>query len=220
MTILVSGALTPIIQQFNSVPSIRKKRKLLLALLGTMLILWAWSAYADEVAEWKGPFQKGATEWSLSFGYGDNFHFPGDVREDVRFYFFNPSWGKVLKEWKGSRSLEFLMEGFFAYSRQDSEDRYALGITPLFLYNFQVVHKVILFLELGAGILYTDLDPEHFGSHFNFTPQGGIGLRYEVAPGRFLKLSYLFHHISNGGLSDDNRGINSHFICLGLSFFR
>jgi hypothetical protein len=199
---------------------LRKKRKHFFRLLYALLILWASSVYADEMGELKGPFQRGATEWSLSIGYANNFYVGGDVRENIQFYSLIPSWGKVLKEWKRSRSLEFLMEGFLAYSRQDSTGRYAVGITPLFLYNFQPITKIVFSFELGAGILYTNLNPEHFGSHFNFTPQGGFGLRYEIARGTFLKFSYRLHHISNAGLSEDNRGINSHLFSLGLSLFR
>ena len=199
---------------------LRKKRKLLFGLLYAFLIFWASSVYANEMAELKGPFQRGATEWGLSIGFADNFHIGKDVRENIQFYFLSPSWGKVLKEWKRSISLEFLMEGFLAYSRQDSKDRYAVGLTPLFLYNFQPIAKTVLSFELGAGILYTNLDPYRFGSHFNFTPQGGVGLRYEFARETFLKISYRFRHISNAGLSEDNRGINSHLVSLVLSLFR
>jgi hypothetical protein len=110
------------------------------------------------MAELKGPFHKGATEWGLSVGFADNFHISGDIKEDVQFYLLSPSWGKVLKEWKRSSSPEFVMEGFLAYSRQDSKGRYAVGITPLLLYNLQPISKTVLFLELGAGILYTVLD--------------------------------------------------------------
>jgi lipid A 3-O-deacylase len=196
-----------------------KKTKHFFRLLYALLILWASSVYADEMAELKGPFQRGATEWGLCIGFANNFHVGGDVRENIQFYSLSPSWGKVLKEWERSKSLEFLMEGSLAYSRQDSAGRYAVGITPLFLYNFQPITKIVLSFELGAGILYTNLDPERFGSHFNFTPQGGIGLGYELARGTFLKISYRFHHISNAGLSEENRGINSHLFSVGLSLF-
>ena len=199
---------------------ILRKKKKHLGLLYALLILWASSVYADETAELKGPFQRGATEWGLSTGFSDNFRSWGGVRENIQFYFLSPSWGKVLKEWESSRSLEFLMEGFLAYSRQDANGRYAVGITPLILYNVQPIAKTVLSFQVGAGILYTNLNPVRFGSHFDFTPQGGIGLGYEIARGTFLKISYRFHHISNAGLSEDNRGINSHLFSLGLSLFR
>jgi hypothetical protein len=199
---------------------LRKKRRLLFGLFYALLISWAPFTYAGETAELKGPFQKGATEWGLGIGFGDNFHISTDIKEDIQYYFLNLSWGKILKEWERSGSLEFLTEGFLAYSRQDSKDRYAVGITPLFSYDFKSFGKAIPFLELGVGVLYTSLNPKHFGSHFNFTPQGGVGFRYAIARDTFVKLSYRIHHILNAGLSEDNRGIDSHLFSLGLSIFR
>ena len=191
----------------------------------SLFLLWATCVYAE------GPFQKGATEWGISGGFGDNFHTgrsgnvsediqsyrSGNVSEDIQFYFLSPSWGKVLEKWDGCGNLEFVTEGFLSYARQDSKDRYGVGITPLFAYNFEALGKAIFFLELGVGILYTNLDPEEFGSHLNFTPQGGIGFRYEMAHSRFLKLSYRVHHISNAGIDKDNRSIDSHFFLIGIS---
>ena len=190
-----------------------KKRSLLLGFYISLAIFHASSVFAEDV------FQKGTTEWGLSAGFGDNFHF-NNVREDIQFFFLSPWWGKVLKKWETGGSLEFIAEGFLSYVRQDSKDRYAVGITPLLAYNFKYFGKAVPFVELGAGILYTDLDPERFGSEFDFTPQVGGGFRYELGRGRFLKFSYRYHHISNAGLDKSNRGIDSNFFSIGLSFIR
>jgi hypothetical protein len=191
-----------------------KKKAMALAMLWIMLFLWSPSARCE------GPLQKGATEWGLSVGYGDNFHFGGDVEEDLNFYFLTPFWGKVFRTWPGRGSLEFVGEGFLSHVRQDSKDRYAIGVTPLIVYNFETSGRIIPFLELGAGILYTDLDPKGFGSCFDFTPQAGLGIRYRLGHDTFLRFSYRVHHISNGGIDRDNNvGINSHFFSVGISFF-
>ena len=199
-----------------------KKKNLLLVLYLSLSIFQTSFVRAEDV------FQKGTTEWGLSAGFGDNIHNGGNVNEDIQFYFLTPSWGKVLKKWDGDGSLEFIkdgslefiIEGFLSYAQQVSKDRYAVGFTPLLAYNFKALGKAVLFLELGAGILYTDLDPERFGSKLGFTPQGGIGLRYKIAHRSFLKFSYRFHHISNAGLDEDNNGIDSNFFFIGLSFLR
>jgi opacity protein-like surface antigen len=190
-----------------------EKRRHLLRFFVSLALFSASSVFAED------NFQKGTTEWGLSTGFGDNFYF-NNVREDVQFFFLSPWWGKVIKKWDRGDSLEFITEGFLSYVRQESKDRYAVGLTPLLAYNFKEVGKIVPFLEGGAGILYTDLDPERFGSEFNFTPQVGGGIRYELGPGRFLKLSYRYHHISNAGLDADNRAIDSNFFLIGLSFIR
>lgn len=191
-----------------------KKTHLLLILYGALSLFQTSSVYGEDV------FQKGALEWAASGGFGTHFHVAGNVREDIQFYSLFPSVGKVLKKWDGGGNLEFIVEGFLSYARQVSKDRYAGGITPLFAYNLKPFGKAVPFIELGAGILYTDLDPECFGSKFDFTPQGGIGFRHEIGHGKFLKLSYRFHHISNAGIEEENSSIDSHFVLIGLSFLR
>lgn len=191
-----------------------KKRNLALGLFLFMIIL-RWSSVSAE-----SPFEKGVTVWGFSAGIGNNFHVGGNVAEDVEFYVLAPRWGKVLTERVGPGVLEFDLEGFLSYVRQNSRDRYAMGITSFAVYNSTDSGKMIPFLELGGGVLYTDLDPENFGSHFNFTLQAGIGLRYEIADHSFLRFSYRIQHISNAGLDEDNASIDSNFLFIGISVLR
>jgi hypothetical protein len=182
-------------------------------LCGALSILQTSSAYGEDV------FQEGGMEWGISGGFGANFHAAGNVGEDIQSYSLFPSVGKVLKKWDRGGSLEFIVEGFLTYARQESKDRYAGGITYLFAYNLNPFGKALPFFELGSGFLCTDLDPKNFGSKLAFTPQGGVGVRYEIGHERFLKLSCRFHHISNAGIDSDNRSIDSLFFLVGLSFF-
>jgi opacity protein-like surface antigen len=190
-----------------------KKAVLIIGLLVGMS--WAMLAHAGE------PFVKGVTEWSFSVGYGENFPTSlkgGNVTEDVKFLPFLVSWGKVMKELTWDASLGYAVEGFFSYAKQDTGGRYAIGVTPLFVYNFNNYKKVIPYVEIGFGIVATDLDPEGFGSDFGFTPQAGIGIRYAVSDRHMIKLAYRYHHISNGGLKDDNQSIDTNFFFIGYSF--
>ncbi|MFB0505489.1 MAG: acyloxyacyl hydrolase [Thermodesulfobacteriota bacterium] len=191
-----------------------KKTTLFFAFYVALSITQTSSVYGEDV------FQEGALEWGASAGFGTNFHAAGNVRDDIQFYSLFPSVGKVLKKWDGGGSLDFIVEGFLSYARQVSKARYAGGITPLFAYNLKALGKAVPFIELGVGILYTDLDPKNFGSKFDLTPQAGIGVRYEIGHGKFLKLSYRLHHISNAGIDADNGSIDSHFFLIGLSFIR
>jgi hypothetical protein len=191
-----------------------KKIASLLLLSVSLSIYQVSSVYGEDV------FQKGALKWGVSAGFGNNFQAGGNVREDIQFYSLFPSVGKVLKKWEGGGSLEFIAECFLSYARQESKDRYAVGITPLFAYNLKPFGKTTPFIEIGGGILGTDLNPERFGSKFGFTPQGGVGFRYKIGHGRFLKVSYRFHHISNADTDEDNSSIDSHFFLIGLSFIR
>jgi opacity protein-like surface antigen len=178
-------------------------------------IFWAVLAYAVE------PFNEGVTEWSFSVGYGKSFHTDlkgGNVDEDIRFVPFLVSWGKVFKELAWGASLQYALEGIGSYVKQESKDRYMAGVTPLLIFNFKNYERFNPYLEIGAGIVVTNLDPEDFGGDWGFTPQAGLGLRYAISDNQFLRFSYRFHHISNAGFKQDNKSIDSNFFFICYSF--
>lgn len=157
-------------------------------------------------------------------GYGYNFPVSIDlfrgknVDDDVRFLFLIPYIGTSLRDWGGCKSLQFNLEGFFSYAIQEGDkDRYAIGVTPFFQFNLGNINKVTPFVGIGSGILYTDLNPEGLGSHLNFTPQIGIGIRYMMSEKRYLTLSYRYHHISNAGTKSPNESIDSNFFMIGIT---
>jgi lipid A 3-O-deacylase len=163
-------------------------------------------------------------ETAVSVGLGDNSHTSlggGNVRENITFVSLMFSTGKVFKELDRGRTLQWSVEGSVSRAEQEGDSRRAIGVTPLFVYNFKSSGRIAAFAEAGLGLLYTDLDPERFGSSFNFTPQAGIGIRFHLTDERSIRLGVRLHHISNGGLDDDNnRSIDSHFFIVGISFGR
>lgn len=72
------------------------------------------------------------------------------------------------------------------------------------------------YLEGGIGIIYTDYKVEGQGLRFNFNPLLGVGVEFGPDPALFLELRV--HHISNAGLDDENRGVNSLQFMLGRYF--
>jgi len=107
-----------------------------------------------------------------------------------------------------------------SYARQESKNAYMAGVTPLLVYNFKNYEKLTPYVEAGAGLVMTNLDPKGFGGDWGFTPQLGIGFRYSVKDGQFIKFFYRYHHISNGGLKVPNKSIDSNFFFVGYSFVR
>lgn len=167
--------------------------------------------------------RKGTIELGASIGIGNKFStslLGGNVEEDVKFLSLMFSWGKVFKELSRERSFAIAVEGFVSAAEQENEDRYLVGATPLFVYNFRKAKRTNVFTETGVGLLYTDLDPVKFGSHLNFVVQAGVGFRYRLTDDRFFKFSYRFQHISNGGTAEENKGIDSNFLIFGISFLR
>lgn len=74
------------------------------------------------------------------------------------------------------------------------------------------------YLEAGIGIIYTDYRLEDQGLRINFNPQVGIGTEVHLGNGDTYFIATRLHHISNGGLYHDNRGINSVLLQFGTFF--
>lgn len=192
-----------------------KKAALTIGLL--VGIFWTVQVSAGDL------FKKGTTEWSFSTGFGRNFHLKGhhrNVQEDIKFLPVLVSWNKVYKELAGGESLEYAVEGIVSYARQENEDTYMAGVTPNLIFNFKNHEKLIPYIDLGLGIVVTNLYPEGFGGDWGFSPQIGVGFRYAIDDDQFIRFSYRYHHISNAGFKDDNKSIDSNFFFIGYSFLR
>jgi hypothetical protein len=74
------------------------------------------------------------------------------------------------------------------------------------------------FGELGFGIAFTDASDRIVGQTLNFVSGAALGIKARVAVDAEITLEYRALHISNGGLSDRNRGINVHGVMLGISW--
>jgi hypothetical protein len=74
------------------------------------------------------------------------------------------------------------------------------------------------YVEGGIGAIYTDFQIKGQGLRFNFNPQMGIGTEIKSRSGVSFFSALRLHHISNGGLHHDNRGINSVVLIVGRFF--
>lgn len=71
------------------------------------------------------------------------------------------------------------------------------------------------YVEGGIGLIYTQHRVENQGLHVNFNPQIGIGTEFSFGSDVVYFAAVRLHHISNAGLDDDNRGVNSVVILFG-----
>jgi len=74
------------------------------------------------------------------------------------------------------------------------------------------------YIEAGIGLIYSDFRVEGQGLRFNFNPQAGVGFEYALPKGRALTTALRFHHVSNGNLYRENRGMNSVLLMIGYLF--
>ena len=118
---------------------------------------------------------------------------PEALRFKVEF-----SAGATLKNEKGA----ILSAGFLALYYLDSLARG--GLRP--------------YVEGGIGGIFTQWRVDGQGSRINFNPQIGVGTEFSLGSGPPFLAALRLHHISNAGLADDNRGVNSVIFVLGRFF--
>ena len=96
---------------------------------------------------------------------------------------------------------------------------YGAAVNPLALkWNFERHGRIVPYIELGGGALFTNVAAPPGTSRINFTTNGAVGLHFLT--GRLnwsADLRYM--HISNAGLSAVNPGINVMQLRLGVGLF-
>jgi lipid A 3-O-deacylase len=92
------------------------------------------------------------------------------------------------------------------------------GLNLLPRWHFLARDDWSLYLDGGAGFIYTRHTLRDPGTHFNFTLQGGAGGTYRVSDRIHAMLGYRWFHISNARIRGKNRnvGFDSPMIYLGV----
>ena len=93
----------------------------------------------------------------------------------------------------------------------------AAGIMALYYLDRFAGASFRPYVEAGIGLIYTDFQVHDQGLRINFNPRFGAGCEFG-GPERPWFAAVHGHHLSNGHLYHDNRGINSVFIELGRYF--
>jgi hypothetical protein len=92
--------------------------------------------------------------------------------------------------------------------------------------TFLTQHRLNLSIRMGGGLAYSshpfDSVTNPFNSAYslriNFPLMVGVGLQYRVSPHWGLRLAANFNHVSNGGLSLPNKGLNYPTLSLGADY--
>jgi lipid A 3-O-deacylase len=123
-------------------------------------------------------------------------------------------------EWLGSLDLYWEVSLNFWEFGQDNqhETNYAIALSPVFSKQLNMLYnKYPLKLELGIGVsLITDtrFAGKDIGSHYQFEDRLGLILEFGEQLEKSVAMRYM--HYSNGGLNDDNPGLDF----LNLSYAR
>ena len=102
---------------------------------------------------------------------------------------------------------------------QPTNTAYGVAINPVgLIWDFDTHGRVVPYIEIGAGTLFTNTQVPAGTSRINFTSAGAVGLHY-LAGKLTWTADVRFLHISNSGLQALNPGINTVQLRLGVGWF-
>ena len=107
----------------------------------------------------------------------------------------------------------------FGGSQINPDSRYLFGWVPLLRYDFATGTRWVPFLTVGAGLCGTDIDDYDLSGKFQFCPQAGFGTHYFVRDNLALTAEFRWMHLSNAGLEQPNRGVNTAMFYTGVNWF-
>lgn len=119
------------------------------------------------------------------------------------------------------KDLRFKVEASVGLSYLENGDVRIIsnvGMLALYYLNSLSGDKIKPYVEAGIGLIYTDYRVNEQAYRFNFNPQGGIGFEFKRKSGHTNFLAFRIHHLSNGGINEDNRGQNSVVMMFGQYF--
>jgi hypothetical protein len=102
---------------------------------------------------------------------------------------------------------------------QPSNTAYGAAINPFALiWDFDTHGRVVPYIELGGGVLFTNTQVPAGTSRINFTSAGAVGLHFLSGKVNWTADVRLMH-ISNSGLQPLNPGLNTVQLRLGVGWF-
>jgi lipid A 3-O-deacylase len=165
--------------------------------------------------------EKGSTEIQIWTSGG---HSVSGGRGGIGIWNAGLRYGWILTDAHGPGFLkgrfEYALDAVPAYLIfQTTNTAYGVGLNPLNLkWNFAARGRVLPYLELTGGTLFTTHSVPPQISSINFTSGAAIGAHFLGERSWNLEIRYL--HISNAGLERLNPGINTVEVRVGIGKFR
>lgn len=170
--------------------------------------------FLSPAAGWCGDSGEVPTVRGFGFMEGQSYKPTNDVRFSLLSGFLLYDYDKIWHH-NAPEPLRFKVETAAGIGGPDHDRLVAsAGIMALYWLDQFSGPVVRPYAEAGIGIIYTDFQLEEMGLRVNFNPQIGVGCQLTDSPVFF---SLRLHHISNGGLRKDNRGINTVMVQLGVT---
>ena len=165
--------------------------------------------------------------WDYGFWAGGGFSVPGGTK-DTQLMNAGVRLGKVLTDDHGPGvvrgNFEWssdLIPVYYLWQPAPAKNAIGEGFNPVNLkWNFSNSRRVIPFLELGGGVLFTNHEVPANTAHVNFLTHGALGFQFFNNNRRAIMANVQFQHISNAGLTSPNPGINTVQFQIGVNWFK
>ena len=168
-------------------------------------------------------FQSGTWHLGVKSGYGDSHKIFAGRESGVNFAPLFFQIGYTVTDVHGPfpvrGSLEVIFEPTLLFITEPDK-AFGKGASILLRYNFVTNTRWVPFFEAGIGILHWDLHiPRDLNSQLNFAILAGPGVNYFMTDNLAVTGQVGLHHLSNGGRSSPNVGVNSSMYLLGVSYY-
>jgi hypothetical protein len=95
----------------------------------------------------------------------------------------------------------------------------ALGGAAALRYNLLAWERVVPFVAAAAGMVDLDYDLRTQRDGFNFVIFADVGVQALLTERVALGAGYRLNHISNAGIGDPNKAVDTSFVVLGVTVF-
>jgi lipid A 3-O-deacylase len=158
------------------------------------------------------------TRYGLAAVLGKTFDPINDIYFTQISGFIMWDYDKVWRHWAPD-PLRFKVEGTAGLTvSPKTRAMVSVGMMALYYLEFISSTRLVPYLEGGIGVIYTDFQVDGQGSRINFNPQIGIGTEFGGESGAPFFGAVRLSHISNAGLHNENRGVNSVVLMIGRFF--
>jgi lipid A 3-O-deacylase len=186
-----------------------------LSVLTAIVTLGATATFAEDT------FHAGANRLTVSVGGGPGTRVLGSTTHHdlalARVEYGGICSRQLLTNTFLAGNVELAGEGFGG--AQFSSPAYVAGVGGVLRYNLTRSQSFVPFIEVGAGVLLTDLGGPDLSGIFQFHEEGGLGAHLFLNRRDAITFDYRFMHISNAGISKPNLGVNNHSFFLGFTRF-
>ena len=153
--------------------------------------------------------EQGSWRWNVQGGFGAEFE-----ETDKRFGLGGLSFSYFIVD---DFSIDFEFNGLY-FDQPTAENAGGFNFNLVLRSHILAHDDWSLFVDVGGGVMETSDAVPAGGSSFNFTPQAGLGLTFDIGDEARLFTGVRWHHISNARTFDNNPSQDSFYVYAGLSF--